>query len=142
MTYNQIVTEIKTILTNHAMIKEVRFASPMQWINWDSVPNFPLASYVINRGQINLGRELVYSVEMWLLDKSGVDGEYETDVTSDMHSIACDIVQIFRQGFQPYRVNTSVSWDAVSEKFEDYLSGVKFSFDISIVRQYDSCDVP
>lgn len=124
------------------MIKEVRFASPTQWLNWDSVPNFPVASFVINRGQINIGRELVYTIEMWMLDKSGVDGEYETDVTSDMHSIACDIVQNLRQGFQPYRLSTSVSWDAVSEKFEDYLSGVKFSFDFSVVREYDSCDTP
>jgi hypothetical protein len=91
---------------------------------------------------LNAGREQTYLIEMWFLDKSGVEGEFETDVVSDMHSVAADIISTLRKGSNPYTIDTSISWDAVSEKFEDYLSGVYLTFNLSIVSKFDACSMP
>lgn len=121
------------------MIKEVLFQSPAAWLSSPNSPSFPSASFVINSGSLNIGRETTFTVEVWLLDKSGVDGEFETDVTSDMHGVAYDFVQNLRQS-NAYGISNQIRWDAISEKFEDYLSGVKISFDMSVTRKYGDCD--
>ena len=51
------------------MIHTVKFATPIEWLNWDNQPVFPLASFAINRGGLNAGREQTYQIEMWFLDK-------------------------------------------------------------------------
>jgi hypothetical protein len=142
MTYNQVVKEIQTLLESHQMLHTVKFASPIEWLNWDDQPVFPLASFAINRGGLNAGREQTYQIEIWFLDKSGVEGEFETDVVSDMHSIAADIISTLRKGSNPYVIDAQISWDAVSEKFEDYLSGVYLTFNLSIVSKFDACSMP
>ena len=142
MTYNQIVSEIQTILENHNQINQVKLASPTEWLNWDSVPIYPVALYTINDGSYNIGREIVYKINFWFLDKSGVEGEYETEVTSDMLSIATDIINILRFQGNKYGITDNISWTAISEKFEDYISGVNFSLDLSIVNSFSSCDAP
>jgi len=142
MTYNQVVTEVNNLLSNHAMIKTVKFASPVEWLNWDSQPVFPLACYAINSGQLNTGREQVYSINLWFLDKSGKESEFETEVTSDQHSILADIVSKMRSKSNEYVIDSNISWDAISEKFEDFLSGVQCTFNLSVVSQFDACNMP
>jgi len=142
MTYNQVVTEINDLLTSHAMIKTVRFASPVEWLNWDDQPTFPLACYTINSGGLNAGREQVYSINFWFLDKSGKEGEFETDVTSDQHSICADIISKMRSNSQEYLIDTNINWTAISEKFEDFLSGVTCTFNLSAVSKFDACNMP
>ena len=140
MTYNQAILELRNVLSSHPMISEVLSETPAAWLNSESVPSFPSASYVINSGQINAGREQVYTIDVWLLDKAGVDGEFDIDITSNMQGIAYDILQALRQNSTAYSISNTVRWDAIAEKFEDYLSGVKFSFDLSAVRKYGACD--
>jgi len=142
MTYNQIVKELQTLLESNQVIHSVRFASPIEWLNWDEQPTFPLAAFSINKGGLNAGREQTFGVELWLLDKSGVESEFETEVVSDMHSVAADIISTLRKGSNPYTIDTQISWDAVSEKYEDYLSGVFLTFNISIVSKFDACSMP
>jgi hypothetical protein len=142
MTYNQVVTELQTILQSHAMIKTVKFASPLEWLNWDNQPVFPIACFTINQGSLNVGREQVYQINFWFLDKSGPEGEFETDVTSDQHSILADIISKLRSNIQDYGIDDNVSWSAVSEKFEDYLTGVQCTFNLTAVSQFDACSMP
>lgn len=142
MTYNQVITEIKEVLTNHAMIHEVQQTNPVEWINLNYVPTFPVANFTIDSGFLNAGREQIFRIDIWLLDKSGIDGEFETEVISDMHGIAYDVLSILRIASKPYQISAQVQWNAVSEKFEDYLSGVKITFDLFVVRNYGACDVP
>ena len=142
MTYNQVVKEIQTLLESHKMLHTVKFSAPVEWLNWDNQPVFPLGSFAINRGGLNAGREQTYQIEMWFLDKSGVEGEFETDVVSDMHSVAADIISTLRKGSNPYVIDAQISWDAVSEKFEDYLSGVFLTFNLSVVSKFDACSMP
>ena len=142
MTYNQVVKEIQTLLESHQMIHTVKFATPIEWLNWDNQPVFPLGAFAINRGGLNAGREQTYQIELWLLDKSGVESEFETEVVSDMHSVAADIISTLRKGSNPYTIDTAISWDAVSEKFEDYLSGVYLTFNLSVVSKFDACSMP
>jgi len=142
MTRNEVITEIKSILEANGMIQSVVPNPPANWLMWTEQPKFPNASFDISNGQYNAGRELVYTIEMWLLDKSGVDNEFEQDVSNAMHLVGADIMNILRQGFKQYSISTSVSWTKVEEKFEDYLTGVTFSFDLSVVNNFTACDVP
>jgi len=142
MTYKQLVTAITGILESHLMINTVKFASPTNWINWDEQPVFPAALFAINNGLFNPGREQVYTINFWFLDKSGVEGEFETEVTSDQHSIAADIVSTLRQGSAKWTIDSNIIWDAVSEQFEEYLSGVTLTLNINIVSDYDACNMP
>jgi hypothetical protein len=142
MTYNQVVNQLATILGNHAMIHEVKFSSPAEWLNRDNQPVFPIACYSINSGSYNLGREQTYSVQFWFLDKSGAEAEFEQEVTSDMHSVASDIISYFRKGTAPMTIDDSISWSAISDKYEDYLAGVQLTFNISTVSDFSYCDFP
>jgi hypothetical protein len=142
MTYNQVVNKIRTLLESHPFLKDVRFATPAEWLNWDSVPNFPVASFSIDSGNFNLGREQIYSLKLWLLDKSGVDSEFETDVVSDMHGIANDIISNLRNGSSVFTIDDQISWNAVSEKFEDYLSGIEITINLSAIGEFGLCDFP
>jgi hypothetical protein len=141
MTYNQLVTKIQTLLQSHPMIHEVMFSSPTEWLFRDNQPMMPVANFVIESGSLNLGREMTYTTRFWFLDKSGVDGEFETEVISDQHQIANDIIAQLRKDIT-IGIDSNISWTAISEKFEDYLSGVDLSITISTTDQYQLCDLP
>jgi hypothetical protein len=141
MTYNQIVLKITDLLESNKFIKTVRFSSPNEWIGWTEMPVMPVASFVINNGQLNAGREIVYSVTFWFLDKSGIEGQHETQVVNDQLMIANDIISSLRND-QTISLDPSISWEAISEKFEDYLSGVTTTFNISLTGKFGLCDFP
>ena len=142
MTVNQVIQEIKAVLQNHAMINTVLVSTPMEWINKGEVPLYPVGTFDISSGFLNIGREQIHRVDMWLLDQSGKDGEFEQEVISDMHGVAYDILSVLRKGGNPWIISDRVQWQAISEKFEDYLSGVRITFDFIVVRDYGSCDTP
>ena len=141
MTYNQVVKEIQTKLQAHPLIKTVKFAPPINWLNWDEQPIFPVACFTINSGGFNAGREQVFNIQMWFLDKSGLEGEFETDVTSDQHSIAADVISNLRKQSNSYLIDTNINWDAISEKYEDYLSGVGLTLNLNAISKFDACDI-
>jgi hypothetical protein len=141
MTYNQVINELQTILGNHPMITEVRYTTPLEWLNRDEVPKFPVACYMIDSGNYNLGKELIYTCQFWFLDKSGQEAEFETEVISDQHGIANDIVNLLRKS-KIFTIDDSISWTAISEKFEDYISGINLTINISSISQFDYCDYP
>jgi len=124
------------------MIHEAKNVSPAEWLNRDNQPLFPIACFMVNSGSYNLGREQTFAIQMWFLDKSGVEAEFEQDVTSDMHSIASDIISYFRKGVAPMTIDDSISWTAISDKYEDYLAGVQINFNISTVSDFSYCDFP
>jgi hypothetical protein len=141
MTYNQIIKLITDTIESHPMVHEVLSSPPAAWLNSNNVPSFPSASFTIDSGSYNLGREQVFRIDLWLLDKSGTDAEYEQEVVSDMHGIGYDVIQELRSNMELV-ISDTVGWEALSEKFEDYLSGVKISFDLSVIRNYGNCDSP
>ena len=115
--------------------------TPKEWLGYNQQPTLPVACFYCNQGEINYPRELVYQFDLWLLDKSGVEGEYELDVISDMHSIANDIINTLRMDSM-MSIDTKVIFNAISEKYEDYLSGVFVQFNISVTGQFSMCDFP
>lgn len=142
MTYNQIVNEIRTILQSHAMINTVKFASVTEWINWEGVPDLPIALFSVNSGTFEMGYQKSFTIEMWFLDKSGLEGEFETDVTSDMHGIGADIVNALSLSSKPYSVQKPITWTAISDKYEDYLSGITLTINIQTNGEFTYCDFP
>lgn len=142
MTYNQVVKEIKTILESHAMIKSVRNATPREWLFHDEQPIFPISCFAINSGSLNIGREQVYNITLWFLDKSGMEAEFETDVCSDQLQIAADIVSKLRNGANSWLIDNNITYNLVLDKFEDYLSGVELTINMTTISDFDACDIP
>lgn len=142
MTYNQMVEEVRGILAANAMINTVKFATPLEWINFESNPELPVALYAVSAGTYDQSYQNRYAVKFWFLDKSGPDGEFETEVISDMHSIGRDIVNALGLSSRPYSLELPIQWEAISEKFEDFLSGVTFTAIIQTTGNYTYCDTP
>lgn len=142
MTYNQIVAEIRTLLESHAMLRSVKFATPTEWLNWEGVPDLPIALYAINAGSYIAGYQKMYTVELWILDKSGAEGEFETDVVSDAHGILHDIVNALNLSSRKYSIDMPIQWTAISDKYEDYLGGVTATINIYTNGQFSYCDFP
>lgn len=142
MTYNQVIKNIKAILASHAMIKSVKGATPREWLYADSQPVFPVACFAINSGSLNVGREQVYNLSLWFLDKSGLEREFEDDVASDQLQICADIISKLRNGANNWTISDNITYNLISDKFEDYLSGVEVSFDMTTFSDFDACDIP
>ncbi len=124
------------------MIHTTKFATPIEWLNWDDQPVFPLASFSINSGSFNLGKQRQYDIQFWFIDKSGVEGEFETEVVNDMHQIAGDIISKLRNGANEFVIDDNIRFDVISEKFEDYLSGVQLTLSLTSTSAFDGCDMP
>lgn len=142
MTYNQLITTLQTLLESHAMIKTAKNVTPQEWLNRKTQPVYPVATYTVNNGSFNTGQEQVYSVQMFFLDKSGAEAEYETDVISDQVQTAGDIIALMRSGKKPYFIDDNIGWEAVADKYEDYLAGVELTINITTLSDFNACDVP
>jgi hypothetical protein len=142
MTYNQLVKTIKTLLESQAQIKSVKNATPREWLFVDEQPIYPIACFAVNSGSLNTGREQVYNVSFWFLDKAGMEAEFEPDVASDQLQIAADIISSMRNGANNYTIDTNINYTFILDKFEDYLSGVELSFNINTISDFDACDMP
>jgi hypothetical protein len=136
------LNEVQAILQSHKILKEVRYATPSDWLNWDSIPQTPVACYSIDTGQYMDSYQRSFTINFWFLDKSGVDAEFDKDVTSDMHQIGSDIVNAMYLKSKPYSIDMPILWTAISEKYEDYLSGVMFSINVTTNGDYSYCDFP
>ena len=124
------------------MIKTAKYATPKEWLLRDEQPVYPIACFSINSGSINIGREQIFNVQFFFLDKSGKEAEFENDVISDQVQIASDIVSLMRTGRNSYSIDENITFNAISDKYEDYLAGVELTINISTQNEFTGCDVP
>jgi hypothetical protein len=142
MTYNGLITTISTLLDSHAMINTVRNDTPKEWLMRDEQPVFPVCFFSVNNGNMNKGRERVYNVQFFFLDKSGQEAEFETEVINDQMEVANDILNLIRTGRKDYNIQDSVTFNLISDKYEDFLAGVEYTLNITTQNEYTGCDVP
>lgn len=142
MTYNQLITTITNLLQSHAMIKTVKNATPKEWLLRDDQPLYPVAFFSVNNGSLNKGSEQVYNVQFFFLDKSGLEAEFEAEVISDQIGIGSDIINLMRTGRNNYYIQDSVTYNAISDKYEDYLAGIEYTLNITTQSDFSGCDVP
>ena len=142
MTYNQLITTITNLLKSHAMIKTVKNATPKEWLMREDQPLYPVAFFSVNNGSLNKAREQVYNVQFFFLDKSGLEAEFETEVISDQIGIGSDIINLIRTGRKNYYVQDAVTFNAISDKYEDYLAGIEYTLNITTQSDFTGCDVP
>lgn len=124
------------------MIKSVKGATPREWLFKNSQPVLPIACVSINSGSLNIGREQVYNLTLWFLDKSGLEREFEDNVCSDQLQICADIISKLRNGANNWLISENITYNLISDKFEDYLAGVEISFDITTYSEFDACNIP
>lgn len=142
MTYNELITTLTRLLQSHAMIKTVKNATPKEWLLRDEQPLYPVAFFSVNNGSLNKGREQVYNIQFFFLDKSGLEAEFETEVISDQIGIGSDIINLIRTGRKNYYVQDEVTFNAISDKYEDYLAGIEYTLNITTQSDFSGCDVP
>jgi len=142
MTYKQVKQNVQAILESHPMIRKVLFNTPTEWIYQEGSPDFPIALFSIDGGVLEPGYK-TFNLSFWFLDRSGMDGEFEVDIVSDQVEIANDIVAKLKQSWiNNWLIDENVSFDVIMEKFEDYLSGVKFTTTLKTANDYDTCAIP
>ena len=124
------------------MIKTAKNVTPKEWLLRDDQPVYPIATFSVNSGSINKGREQVYNVQFFFLDKSGKEAEFETDVISDQMQTASDIISLMRGGRNTYTIDDNISFNAISDKYEDYLAGIELTINISTQNEFTGCNVP
>lgn len=124
------------------MIETAKNVTPREWLLRDEQVVYPIACYSVNSGSMNIGREQVFNVQFFFLDKSGKEAEFETDVISDQMQTASDILSLMRTGRKDYSIDDNVSFNAISDKYEDYLAGVEYTINISTQNEFTGCNVP
>lgn len=124
------------------MIKTAKNVTPKEWLLRDEQPVYPIATFSVNSGSINKGREQIYNVQFFFLDKSGKEAEFETDVISDQMQTASDIISLMRGGRNSYSIDDNVAFNAISDKYEDFLAGIELTINISTQNEFTGCDVP
>lgn len=141
MTYNQVISTLQTLLQSHAMIKTVKNVLPGEWLKNDDTV-YPVCCFFVNNGSFNIGRQQVYNIQFFFLDKSGIDKEFEQDVISDQVGTAYDIIELIRGSKRTYTIEDNVSFKIADGRYEDYLAGVEFTTDFTTTSDFDGCDVP
>ena len=124
------------------MIQTAKHTTPKEWLLRDEQPIYPIACFSVNSGTMNIGREQVFSVQFFFLDKSGKEAEFENDVISDQIQTASDILSLMRTGRNSYSIDDNVSFNAISDKYEDYLAGIEYTINISTQNEFTGCNVP
>ena len=142
MTYNQVLKTIQTLLQSHAQIKSVKVATPKEWLFVSDQPIYPISCIAINSGSLNKGREQVFNISLWFLDKAGMEAEFEADVASDQLQIASDIISKLRNEANGWTIDDNINYTFILDKFEDYLSGLEISFNMTTYSSFDACDMP
>jgi len=142
MTYKELTDTILAKLQSHPLIRTALFSSPLSWLNLNEQPEYPVGCFQVDTGNFSTGKIFNYSVQFWFLDKSGVDSEFETEVISEQHLVGNDIVSWLRRGDSDFLIDDVVTWTALSEKFEDYISGVEFTVNLNVNANYGACDYP
>ena len=142
MTYNQLIRTLQSLLESHAMIKTAKNATPEEWIYRENQVEFPVCCYSVVDGSLNKGQEQVYNVQLFFLDKSGQEAEFETDVISDQLQIASDVIGIMRTGKKSYTIDDQTPFRTISDKYEDYLAGVEITLNITTTSDNTCADIP
>ena len=141
MTYKQTKEAVQAILENHAMIKRVIFNSPLEWMFANEQPEFLYA--VLQSITDHLRKGIKFYTYYMVLDKSGKEGEFETDVVSDQVEIANDIVSLLRQSQKrSWLMDDNISFQVISDSLRDYLAGVQLDVTLKTIDNYDACSVP
>lgn len=142
MTYNQLIATLQSLLESHAMIKTVKNLPPTEWLLKDEQPVYPVCCFNVNAGSFNKGRQQIYSVQFFFLDKAGAEGIFQQEVISDQVSIAWDIIELIRGTKRTYYIEDSIQFNTIADKYEDYLAGCEFSTLITTQSDFDGCDAP
>ena len=124
------------------MIETAKNVTPREWLLRDEQVVYPIACFSVNSGSMNIGREQVFNIQFFFLDKSGKEAEFESDVISDQMQTASDILSLMRTGRKDYSIDDNVSFNAISDKYEDYLAGIEYTINISTQNEFTGCNVP
>lgn len=150
MTLNTIVSRIRALALAHDQVSSFYFGQPFEFDDEGGAGsiNYPSCFLEILPGTINRTDHLqTFRFRMYLMDQVGVSKETEgneTEVLSDMSSVAADILAMLMNfdDQQDYLISPDTSFTPSTERFGDMIAGVEVDFGVSVDFLADRCQVP
>jgi hypothetical protein len=140
-TLNQVVKGLNDIATAHQQINSFGFGDIWEMAT-SGVTNYPIM-WVDCTGATRERSTTTYNLSIYLMDLVQRGEGNETEVLSDMHRIAEDVIAEIRHPDWTWVLNfDSVTIDNFTESEPDMLSGVKFDISLSVVQPDDRCQIP
>jgi len=144
MTLNQIVKQLTTMGNAHEQINFVYFGDVWERLSNGEV-TYPAMFFNLTGANI-LSKEIQFNFSLYFMDRMLSEETNETEVLSDMTSVAQDIVAQLRYPQDYYNVTwtlgNNMSLTYYTESDPDYLAGVKTDIILAIPFINDRCQVP
>ena len=152
MTLNQVIQRLQTIAENHRQINSFQYGAIADWLaNAQPKAECPVMFVDHSNGNISTTQRLTtHNFNIYLLDLVNASNNAmsnETEVLSDMLSVAEDVISIIKS---PDYENATLPWfspgDAavsmVVDDTTDRMAGVLIAISISTLFEPNRCQVP
>ena len=147
LTLNQVQDRLKSLALSHHQVNSYYFGDPWEFdANGDI--DFPAVFVTLLPGYFNRDqRQQRYNARIYFLDQVQVSEDSEgneTDVISDMHSIASDYLAMLNYtGYQDdWDIDSNVTAEPRTEQINDLAAGVSIDVGINVDFLADRCQVP
>lgn len=146
MTFNQIIRRIKEIATAHLQVKTFGRGLVSDFLT-EKTTQYPAVFLQNAGGKFSMnGRSSTVSFRMFIVDMVHVSEETndnETDVHSDMISIALDLLAQMNNGnYNDWQISSDNNFQIVVETDGDMYAGIYVDFSISFIYNQNVCQVP
>lgn len=147
MTLNQIISRLRTLALSHHQINSFYFGDAHEFLENGEIV-YPACFVEQQPGSISRIEKLqTFNFRVFLLDRVGVSAETEvneTDVLSDMSSVAADLLAMlmFHEYEEDMMVVETAPVTSVTESLSDLVAGVYMDIGIEVDFLADRCQVP
>lgn len=147
LTLNQVIDRIRTLALSHRQINSFYFGDVPEFEANGEI-EYPACFLEQQPGSIDRVEKLQkFNFRLYLVDlvpESTASEENETEVLSDMHSVAADVVaMLMYSGYQDDWLITDTSpVTPVTESLNDLVAGVYVDIEIGVDFLADRCQVP
>lgn len=146
MTLNQALRRIRTLAEAHSQVRTFARGLISDFLT-DKTTAYPAIFLQNAGGTISLGRSMcALKFRMFFVDMVHVSEdskENETDVQSDMISVAMDLLTQMNNGnYNDWRISSEDSLQLIAETDGDMYAGCFIDFTISFPYKQNVCEVP
>lgn len=149
MTLNQVIARIQAIALAHKQINHFYYGNLSEWLAQESGKvQYPACFVEHNTGAItSTGKTTTHNFRLYFLDLVNMvneAGANETEVLSDMTSVAQDIIALMKDHAyeDSWFVEGTATMTLYSEKLTDHVAGVSIDLPVQTYYLTDACAVP
>lgn len=140
ITYNNIVSEIRTFFERHLQVNQ--FVHLTEWDEEAKENLYTTALLVPQTSNVN-GNSLELNFNLFIVDLLNSDRSNQKDIFADTLSIVQDFIAYFSNSDFDWEIMDNSSLTPITEKpFDDVLSGWMLNFTVSIPFSKSICELP